>query len=705
MNPKDKIKNFLSFLKNPVFIIFSIAIAIVLGLLGSKGNINAELSQRNFFDWINIIITFCSPFGSMYLHLLKMTVYPILIAAIVSSIAGLVKSPHLGKFLSRMLIFFIIMLLITSILGTLTGLIGKPGSNLSPEARATLGKSIEKSEYKVDMEISLSDEKQKKKEKVSFIDFFVNIVPDNVFKSLADEMALQLVFFSILFGIAIGMIRGNKSDFIITLFEGLFRAFQKIINWLMYLLPFGLIFLLAGQITASQKFFEVLGAMIKFIVLFYIAGFVMLIINTIIIWKRSNEKLGVVFKELLDPVIIALATRSSFATLPSAIKALDQRLKFYESTTKLYVPLGITLGRFGNIIYFALASLFVSQLYATPVTAGSIFIVVIASIFAGTATAGATGLATLSLMSIVLGPLGLPLEAVLILFMTIDTIIDPMRTLLIVHTNMAVNALIAEKSPVGDRRQDIRGNETSLSSNAYIDEIKEKGKIVVAVRREDIPLFHYKDIDGKLKGMDIQLANLISKEFEVPLEINQSAESEEDLMMLLNNDEVDFAISHINSNSKIADQVAFSKPYLNFHKAILINKEQTKDRNIKELITSYDGEVGVEEESSFTWSAGKIFPNAHLIEYTTYSELTEAIANEEVLAGYGNEIDFRWALKKNPATQHKTSLAVLRNTDDSYVIAIPDKNKSFLYLYNSFINDDLNISAEEFILKYGKLPD
>lgn len=705
MNPKDKIKNLLSFLKNPFFIIFSIIVAVVLGLLGSKGNLNTELNQRDFFDWINIIITFCSPFGNMYLHLLKMTVYPILIAAIISSIAGLVKSPHLGKFLSKMIICFVIMLLITSLLGTLAGVIGQPGSNLSADARATLGKSIEKSEYKVDAEISLSEEQLKKKENLNFIDFFVNIVPENVFKSLADEMALQLVFFSILFGIAIGMIRGNKSDFIITLFEGLFKAFQKIINWLMYLLPFGLIFLLAGQIASSQKFFEVLMAMIRFIVIFHIAGLIMLTINTIIIWKRSNERLGIVFKELLDPTIIALATRSSFATLPAAIKALDQRLRFYESTTKLYVPLGITLGRFGNIIYFALAALFVSQLYAAPITIGSIFIIVIASIFAGTATAGATGLATLSLMSIVLSPLGLPLEAVLILFMTIDTIIDPMRTLLIVHTNMAVNALIAEKSVVGDRRQDIRGNETNLSSNAYIDEIKRKGKIVVAVREYDIPLFHYQDKDGKLKGIDIQLANLAAKKLNVPLEINRNAESEEDLMVLLNDNEADFAISHISSNSKIADQVAFSKPYLTFHKAILINKELTKDKNIKELITTYDGEIGVEKESSFRWATGKIFPNAHLIEYTSYVELTEAVANEEVLAGYGNEIDFRWILKKNPSAMQKTSLAVLRNTDDSYVIAIPNKNKPFLYLFNSFISDDLNISSDEFILKYGKQPD
>jgi proton glutamate symport protein len=700
---KERLARFLTILKNPIVILFSIGIAILLGIVGSKGNIGADPGHRTFSDWTNIIVTFCMPFGNMYLNLLKMTVYPILIAAIVSSIAGLVKSPHIGKFLSRMLIYFMIMLVFTSVLGTVTGLIGQPGANLSNEAKSTLGKSIEKSEYKVDMEISLSQEQAKSKDKINFIEFLINIVPENVFKSLTDEMALQLVFFSILFGIAIGMIQGNKSDFIITLFEGLFKAFQKIINWLMYLLPFGLIFLLAGQIASSQKFFEVLIAMVKFIVLFYIAGMISLLINTVIIWKRSNESLVTVLKETLDPVIIALATRSSFATLPAAIKSLDQKLRFYESTTKLYIPLGITLGRFGNILYFALAALFVSQLYGAPVTVSGLFIIVIASIFAGTATAGATGLATLSLLSIVLSPLGLPVEAVLILFMTIDTIIDPMRTLLIVHTNMAVNALIADKSPEGDRRKEFRSQDEIIPSSLFIEDITGRGSITVAIRKNDVPLFHYKNQNGVMDGIDIQMANMVAKSLKVKLNVNMEAESEDDMVDLLDSGEADFAISRINANSRISDRVVFTKPYLNFHKAILLNREQTKGKNARELIASYNGEIGILKGSPLLVSSNKIFPNAHAMEYSNYSELSEAVANGEILAGFGNELDFRYALLKNQSFQSRVSLAVLKNTEDNYAMAIASKNGQCSYIFNNVISDDLSLSAEQFIIKYDNV--
>jgi hypothetical protein len=105
----------------------------------------------------------------------------------------------------------------------------------------------------------------------------------------------------------------------------------------------------------------------------------------------------------------------------------------------------MTLGRFGNIFYFALGVFFVAQIYGTPLGPVHYIIILVGVIFAGTATSGASGIVTLSMLSIVLEPLSLPMEAVLIIFMAIDPIIDPLRTFLIVYVNMAATALIAER--------------------------------------------------------------------------------------------------------------------------------------------------------------------------------------------------------------------------------------------------------------------
>ena len=698
---KMKKQSNISILKNPITILAAIAIAILLGVLGSKGNIAVPANDRTIYDWIGTILVVCTPLGDMYLNMLRMTIYPILIAAIVSSIAGLVKTPEIGKYLSRMLLFFGLMLLLTAALGTLAGIIGKPGAGLSAEAKETLGKSIEKSEYKVDIEISLA-EHEIQVPKTTIIDFIVNIIPRNIFKSLVDELALQLVIFSILFGIASGVIGGERSEFIVTVFEGLFKAFQAIISWLMYLLPFGLIFLIAGQIASSQKFFEVLAAMIRFIVIFYIIGFALLVINTIIIWKRSKEKLGLVLKELLDPIIIALATRSSFATLPSAMKALNQKLGFFENTTKLYIPLGITLGRFGNILYFALAAMFVSQLYATPVTMGSIFIVLIGSIFAGTATAGATGLTTLSLMSIVLAPMGLPIDAVLILFMTIDTIIDPLRTLLIVHSNMAVNALVAGKASKYDRRIIIRDENRPITEQSPIDRIRDKGEIVVAIRNNDIPLFHSKTSENRYLGIDIDLAEKIAKEFDVKLRIEDSANSEKDIINNLVSQKADFALSRLTLTPDIKKHLCVTKPYLSLPRALLVNKDFVKDGKIKSL-SSHSGKVGVFRDPAITNGASKLFPESDKKEFENYDTMVKALESNEIEIAYGCKLDLQYSMRKmEAAEQKKLDIITFRSSADNYIVALPKEYSVFIYVFNRVIeNNPVNMSTEKLITSYG----
>jgi proton glutamate symport protein len=144
--------------------------------------------------------------------------------------------------------------------------------------------------------------------------------------------------------------------------------------------------------------------------------------------------------------MISFATRSSFAALPASISAMQNDLHFERESVSLMLPLGITIGRYGNIIYFALASLFVVQLYNQPLSAAELAIIVTGSVFAGMATAGSLGLLTLAMIGIVLTPLGLPVEAVLIIMMAVDAVIDPMRTFLIVYVNIAATALIVHRT-------------------------------------------------------------------------------------------------------------------------------------------------------------------------------------------------------------------------------------------------------------------
>jgi proton glutamate symport protein len=175
--------------------------------------------------------------------------------------------------------------------------------------------------------------------------------------------------------------------------------------------------------------------------MFYLAALLVFAVNTLIIWRRSGGTLLSAISRLKEPLIIALGTRNSLATLPSAINAVHEKLGFEKTGTQLILPLATLIGRFGNVLYFALAAMFVAQLYDAPLGVGGLLFAVIGAILAGMATSGSTGILTLAMVTIVLEPMGLPVEAALVLLMAIDPICDPPRTLTIVHTSCAVTTL------------------------------------------------------------------------------------------------------------------------------------------------------------------------------------------------------------------------------------------------------------------------
>ena len=173
------------------------------------------------------------------------------------------------------------------------------------------------------------------------------------------------------------------------------------------------------------------------------------IFSTLVIWRSSRTSLKRVLAAVTAPTILAVVTSSSFACLPAAIASLSEELRFDRQTTNLLTPLAITLCRFGSVTYFAAAAVFVVQLYQKALAPGEIVLITLGAILAGMATSGVTGILTLTMLGLILDPLQLPLDAVLVLFIAIDPLMDPLRTLTIVHTGMAATAAVAKPMTSG----------------------------------------------------------------------------------------------------------------------------------------------------------------------------------------------------------------------------------------------------------------
>ncbi len=427
-------------LKNPWVILLAAMGGVLFGLFASREVVNA-----------------ISPIGELYIHLLEMSVVPILFSAIVSSIARLARTPNVGRFFIRYISYAVAVLMFASFSAVFVGLVVRPG-NLSTEQQEAIGTIIETSTYETDLGIALhavEDDAGISEYELGWFYRFLNLlIPANIFDSLAGGRTLELVFFCIIFGVAIALLQRRQGDLLISFMSSTFVAFQHIVNLAMYPLPIGLFVLVAKQVKDTGIFS--LLASLRFLLTFYGLGFIIVIISLIVISIKVRKSIFYVTRALLQCIIVSFSSRNSIATIPLGIQALREQFNRDRVITSLVVPLSITISRFGNILYFALAAVYVGQIYEITFQFTDIILIGIGAIIAGTATAGSTGFATLGMISILLVDLlGLPSEAILIVFYSIDPIIDPMRTLLITQPNLMLAVLVTPEADANNGNPEV----------------------------------------------------------------------------------------------------------------------------------------------------------------------------------------------------------------------------------------------------------
>lgn len=379
------------------------------------------------------------PFGQIYLSALQMTIIPLIFVSVATSIANLLSSHHAKEFLKQIVRVFIPLLILASFIGMIFAMVMKPGSNIGHTE--DLNRIINSNGFQV-RSITLQEPIEVDNAK-GFLNFLSDAVPSNIFTAVTEGKILQVVIFTIIFGIALGYIKQDMRRDVINIFSILMSVFQIIISTVVKALPAGVCFLVAGQLSNMSA--DIFLVMLKFVTMSCITLLFFFFLCTIVMWKKSGVGYFQSISMMRYPIFVALSTNSSIAAMPAAITSLIDNFKFDRASTNLLMPLGIVTCRYGNIIYFSFATIFIAQLYHLPLDMYAYLIVLLGAIIGGITTSGATGVVTLSMMNIVLEPLGLPFGAVLILFIAIDPIIDPIRTLLIVYVNSAATALIARK--------------------------------------------------------------------------------------------------------------------------------------------------------------------------------------------------------------------------------------------------------------------
>lgn len=389
--------------------------------------------------WLPQLSLGIKPIGDLYLALLQMCSLPLVICGVVSSIGRILRDGQSQKYLGRLVLVVIGGLFITAALAIVLGLVFQPGSGLSTEASQTLGRLLSVSEIQG---TGGAHHKQ-----VSFVDFLSSAVPRNIFTALSQGHQLPILFFSIVLGIALGVTGMSHSKPALDSFEATFDALLKLIEWLLYALPFGLLSLLAAQIAEAGL--GIFVAMLKLILLLNAAVVVSLIAGNFIIARRTGQPYFAVLRHLLDCLLIAFATKSSFAAIPSALSAM-QHMGLSRRTTDMVIPLSVSLNPIGNVHYYTLSAIFIAQLYGVSIPGSALLTFLVGGVLAAVAGSALPSAAAIGVISILLEPLGLPVGSAVILIVAIDPFIDPATTVLNVHGSCVAASLVSDKAGTSD---------------------------------------------------------------------------------------------------------------------------------------------------------------------------------------------------------------------------------------------------------------
>ena len=355
-----------------------------------------------------------------------MIVIPLIFTAIVLGIADFRDIHKIGRVGFKTLAFTIVVTAVSVIIGlTIVNLV-QPGTGISTESRNELMSTLTNNQ-------SITGLMETAEESKNFIQIILDLIPRNPFVDIVYAFdpnyrgggLLALMFFSVVFGIAMAMSPQDRIEGLTKTLQGIYDVLMKIIGYAMKLAPVGV----AGLIfsTTSQ-----LGLQIVSILFLYIAvvlgGLLIhfLVTYGVIIKYAIKRNPYNFFKDISEVIVTAFSTSSSIATLPTSIRTSIEKLKLDKDITNFVLTVGSTANQNGTALYEGITVLFLAQFYGIDLSIAQQVLVVFLSILAGVGTAGVPG-GSLPLVIMVLQTVGIPAEGIGII-LGVDRVLDMSRT-------------------------------------------------------------------------------------------------------------------------------------------------------------------------------------------------------------------------------------------------------------------------------------
>lgn len=388
------------------------------------------------FTWgKDIIVDWVKPFGTIFINLLKLIAVPLILASLIKGISDLKDISKLSKMGGRTIGLYVLTTVIAVSIGLVIVNIIKPGSFISEQTRTELVSS-----YTADANSKI--EAANKQSEVEPLQSLIDIVPDNIIKASADNgNMLQVIFFAVIFGIAMILLPEDKSKPVKDFFDSFNEIILKMIDIIMLFSPIGVFALLAAIVAESPSLdlFKALGMY----GLTVIIGLILVMSFYLFLVKVFAKKSPRFFINGISPAqLLAFSTSSSAATLPVTMERTVDNLGVDDEVASFVLPIGATINMDGTSLYQAVAAVFIAQSFGMDLSLATQLGIIVTATLASIGSAAVPG-AGMVMLVIVLAQAGIP-EAGLALIFAIDRPLDMCRTTVNVTGDAAVSMIVAK---------------------------------------------------------------------------------------------------------------------------------------------------------------------------------------------------------------------------------------------------------------------
>ncbi len=412
---------------------WKIIIGLVLGLI--YGVAAAALGWGTFTaNWI-------SPFGTIFINLLKLIAVPLILASLVTGVASLSDLKKLSRIGGKTIAIYIGTTAVAVTIGLLLVNMLGPGYAIPEKLHQELA-----SLYDEEVSTKAGDAESVKGQ--GPLQALVDMVPDNFFSSASSNRnMLQVVFFAIFLGVGLIQVPPDKAEPLLRFFEGLNAVVIRLVDLIMLMAPLGVFALMAGVITTVagddvSQILSLLGAL-GFYCFTVIAGLAlhMSITYSCLIRFFTPMKLRTFYAGIAPAQLLAFSTSSSAATLPVTMERCEEKLGVSEEVSSFVLPLGATINMDGTALYQGVATVFIAQAMGIHLGLGAQLTIVLTAVLASIGTAAVPSAGIIMLL-IILEAVGVPATGIA-LILGVDRILDMLRTVTNVTGDAAVASVVA----------------------------------------------------------------------------------------------------------------------------------------------------------------------------------------------------------------------------------------------------------------------